>query len=539
MAGITLSKLRHELRTLLNHVVGYADILQEETAAQRDGELHASFGGLRDSALRLREPISRLLADSGPEAPGSADPEDLKRDIFEILYDIIAMIQAIKRQCVSKERKTFLPDIQKILDATNGMAEIFEGFLENSPFGDASAREEGSADEHDEEAARLTGEILVVDDDAVNRELMVRHLERQGHKVCQASNGARALDILRKAPVDIVLLDVMMPEMNGYQLLERIKSSPFLRDIHVIVISALEESGSVARCLRLGAEDYLPREFDPVVLKARIEACLERKRLRAREELSLRAVAQTQRRLAAELRRAADYVRSLLPRRVWWKDLRTDWVFLPSLDLGGDAFGYSRLQNGDIMLYLLDVSGHGVEAALLSVSLLNQIQTLSPSRLELWDPAQMLSSFNHFYRSEEHDSLYFSAWFGVWSPETRTLRYSSAGSPPAALITAQGEVRLLRAENPAVGVDDEAVYVDAEVVVPPRSRLYLFSDGIFEARKPDKRILGLPGFLEIVKNAAREDPAGNLARIVDAVRGVCGRTQFDDDVSLVGFYFDV
>jgi PleD family two-component response regulator len=117
--------------------------------------------------------------------------------------------------------------------------------------------------------------------------------------------------------------------MNGYQFLEHIKSHPELQEIHVIVVSALEESGSIARCLRLGAQDYLPREFDPVVLRARIESCLERKRLRARESLSLQALAETQRRLAAELRRAAEYVRSLLPRRVWWQELRTDGSSFP------------------------------------------------------------------------------------------------------------------------------------------------------------------------------------------------------------------
>jgi phosphoserine phosphatase RsbU/P len=538
MAPITLSKLRHEVRTLLNHIVGYADILLEDISAQRNSEFYALFGELRDLALSLREPFSQLLSGKSQGAEESVDTEALKHSLYGLLYDIIALVQTIKRRCTSKETKPYLRDLQKILESSNGMVDIFEGFLADSPYLEVKDEEREDGVKTDDTAVHLTGNVLVVDDDAINRELLIRHLERQGHTVFQAANGALALEILQKTPVDIVLMDVMMPEMNGYQFLERIKASPSLRDIHVIVISALEESGSVARCLRLGAEDYLPREFDPIVLRARIESCLERKRLRAREELSLRAVAQTQRRLAAELRRAADYVRSLLPQRVWWKALRTDWVFLPSLDLGGDAFGYSRLENGDITLYLLDVSGHGVEAALLSVSLLNQIQTQFHTSPDLWDPAKVLSEFNRFYRSEEHNNLYFSAWFGLWNPETHILRFSSAGSPPAVLISEESDLRELCSDSPAVGVDDEAVYSDAEVKVPAKARLFLFSDGIFEAGRPDKHILGLPSFLEIVKAAARGDTTGNLTRIVEAVRGVCGRTQFDDDVSMVGFYFD-
>ena len=125
--------------------------------------------------------------------------------------------------------------------------------------------------------------VLVVDDIEMNRDMLCSLLEADGHQTSVAENGRLALELLKAKPYDLILLDVMMPEMNGYQVLEHLKSDTSLRDIPVIVLSALDEIGSVVRCIELGAEDYLPKPFDPVLLRARIGACLEKKRLRDQE----------------------------------------------------------------------------------------------------------------------------------------------------------------------------------------------------------------------------------------------------------------
>ena len=125
--------------------------------------------------------------------------------------------------------------------------------------------------------------VLVVDDNEMNRDMLCSLLQSDGHKTSVAENGRLGLELIKAKPYDLVLLDVMMPEMNGYQVLERLKSDPNLRDIPVIVLSALDEIGSVVRCIELGAEDYLPKPFDPVLLRARIGACLEKKHLRDQE----------------------------------------------------------------------------------------------------------------------------------------------------------------------------------------------------------------------------------------------------------------
>ena len=131
------------------------------------------------------------------------------------------------------------------------------------------------------------GHILVVDDHKTNRLKLSLGLKQQGHTVALAENGQQALDMLRAESFDVVLLDIIMPELDGYQVLEQMKSDSKLRDIPVIMVSAVEEIESVVRCIEMGAEDYLPKSFDPVLLKARLGACLEKKKLRDLERAYL------------------------------------------------------------------------------------------------------------------------------------------------------------------------------------------------------------------------------------------------------------
>jgi class 3 adenylate cyclase len=145
--------------------------------------------------------------------------------------------------------------------------------------------------------AAETGNLLVVDDNAANREMLSRRLAREGHHVQFAANGWDALSLLRQGPIDLVLLDVLMPEMSGYDVLQALTADPALRAIPVVMISALDEMDSVVRCIELGAQDYLPKPFDPVLLRARIGACLEKKRLRDREAMHLQELGEWNQRL--------------------------------------------------------------------------------------------------------------------------------------------------------------------------------------------------------------------------------------------------
>jgi adenylate cyclase len=134
------------------------------------------------------------------------------------------------------------------------------------------------------------GRVLIVDDDRINRTLLTRGVEQEGHEVHTAENGRDALDLLREGQYDLVLLDIVMPELDGVSVLDQLKSDPHLQHVPVIMISAVDEVDSVVRCIEMGAEDYLPKPFDPVILRARINAGLMKKRLHDVEQDRVRSV---------------------------------------------------------------------------------------------------------------------------------------------------------------------------------------------------------------------------------------------------------
>ena len=529
LPGMDPRSVRHSIRTSLNHVVGYADILKQESADCGEAELGAGYGAIKDAALDIREAALAYFDASREPQSAPAGKSALERRIYGDLYDIISLIQTVKRKLGPGRSPRFLPDTEKILEATNGIIEIFETVLKGpTVFAEASgypgAGRKAALDAGDtgmEELAppRRCGTILVVDDDESNREIIARHLERQGHAVSRAQDGASALGLLEREAFDILVLDVMMPGMNGYQLLERIKADETLKAVQVIVISALDDAKGIARCIELGAEDYLPREFEPVILRARIEACLERRSALARQAVYLEALRKSVKLVDEGLSEGADYVRGLLPPRIARQGLGTDWVFIPSKALGGDVFGYHPLGGKRMALFLLDVSGHGIGAALYSVTLMNMLRNQVLADTDFADPASVLSRLNESFQMESQNNLYFTAWYGVWDERKRELCWSSAGAPPAVLLLPGGGVERLATDGMAIGFDTQAEYRNDSATLPEGARLYLFSDGIYEVTARDGSMLGLDGFIGILAAMTRGKDSPSLQALADTVRG--------------------
>lgn len=382
-------------------------------------------------------------------------------------------------------------------------------------------------------AAGPRGHILVVDDLEPNRDLLLRRLARQGHTTCSAADGVEALERLAAEPVDLVLLDLMMPRLDGFGVLEAMKASEQWREIPVIMISAATDIELIVKAIAAGAADYLHKPFNPVLLRARVGACLEKKALRDREHAAFRALAESQAELAAELAEAANYVRSVLPAPMKGA-IRSDWTFVSSTRLGGDGFGTVFLQPDKLVVYLFDVSGHGVGAALLAASLMNTLNGGNLGGTDLLDPAAVLKTLNDDYPMERHNQMYFTAWYGVYTPSTRELRYASAGHPAALLF--DGEARHeLRTPGMVIGFDVDAGYREARCTVPPGAVLHVFSDGAFEVRRPD----GTEMDEEQLEALLRATPPGpGATRLVyDRVRAERGEG-LDDDFSLLTLCFD-
>ena len=386
-----------------------------------------------------------------------------------------------------------------------------------------------------EHAAVVPGRILVASRTEESREMLARELAGHGHRVTSVANGVEALARLRAEPFDLALLDMLMPVLDGYSTLVAIKSDPDIRHIPVVMISALDDIEAVVRCIERGAEDYLPKAFNATLLHARIGAGLEKKRMRDQQAVYVRTIEETQRRLAQELSDAENYVRSMLPPAGVSRGIPVDWRLIPCTELGGDAFGYHWIDDDHFAIYLLDVCGHGVSAALLSVAAINVLRNGTLPAVDFRDPGAMLSALNNAFLMEKQNDMYFTIWYGVWQPSSRTLRYSSAGHPPALLLSSHepgNTVEPLGRRALILGGMEGTSYSTQERVVPEPARLYVVSDGTFEIERTDGTMWDESSFRAFI--GARSASTGSeLDALYAHVRSLHGRPSLDDDFSIV------
>ena len=286
----TLSHLRHELHTPLNHIIGYSELLLESAVEGNVAALEPGLRELHEHARQLMALVDEMLGRTRKES-SDVDLRRLDSQASAPIGSIIAAADALKLHAQQLGADGVDQDLERIAGAARTLRTmIAAGISALHPVAllDSDTARSGVVPVPVVE----TGSILLVDDNAENLEMLSRRLTRAGHRVRAAADGAEALTLLREQPIDLVLLDVLMPGMSGYQVLQRITADETLREIPVLMISALDEMDSVVRCIELGATDYLPKPFDPVLLRARIGACLEKKRLRDREAVHMRELAE-------------------------------------------------------------------------------------------------------------------------------------------------------------------------------------------------------------------------------------------------------
>jgi len=481
-----VAALRHDLRTPLNQIIGYSELVAEDL----EGEAHA----------RTREDLEKI----GRAARGLAE--------------------LITRE-IQPGRIALVGERTGAAGAGDGAATVEEG---SGRLGQPSLPGEEMA------VAAETAKILIVDDQEENCAVLQRRLEKEGHTCAAVYDGASALERLAGEDFDLVLLDIMMPGIDGREVLRRIKTDEKLRHLPVIMISALDQIESVVACIEQGAEDYLPKPFNPVLLRARIGSSLDRKRLRDAERAAFAALQESQEKLAGELAEAAAYVQSVLPGPVTDGPVRAEWAFVPSSSLGGDAFVYGPVRDGKFGICLLDVTGHGVGAALLSISVLNVIRGESLPGVDFTDPGAVLEGLNAAFPMEKHGEMFFTAWCGMYDPETRIMRFAAGGHPPSILVRTDGTTEVLAAKGPVLGAMDGMKFPALETEIPAGARLFVFSDGAYEIARADGSMMGHGDLRELLARTPRE---GGVAWIMEQLHGINPQPVFDDDVSLVELSF--
>ncbi len=313
-----LARLRHDLRTHAAHIPGYAEMLREQAAESGLESLLPDLGNIETAGRQLLELIREELV---PERlpTDAAGLHDLHAALRTLLNHVLGYTELLLEQTESGPATALAPDLQKVQRAARELLRLSEEWLTPERLREIAAARPAVVSRIEPSAlaltrpvvlpaadALVTGRILVADDDPGHRELICRRLEQQGFAVDAVAGGAAALERLRGERFDLVLLDVLMPDLDGGQVLAALKADPALRDLPVIVLSALDELDSVVRCILAGAEDYLAKPVNTVLLRARIGACLEKSRLRRREAAYLAA-------LEAERQKSESLLLNILP----------------------------------------------------------------------------------------------------------------------------------------------------------------------------------------------------------------------------------
>jgi phosphoserine phosphatase RsbU/P len=382
-------------------------------------------------------------------------------------------------------------------------------------------------------------QILIIDDDPTVRMTLSRSLKNQGYDVSVAVDGKAGLQEAMRLRPALIICDWMMPVMDGLEVCRHVKAESSLANTYFILLTARDQVGDIVQGLETGADDFLSKPPDMNELKARVRAGL--RLYQANHALQVQ-----KQYLEAELAQAAEYVRSLLPHPLEG-EITTNSCFLPSTQLGGDCFDYYWLDSDHLVVYLLDVAGHGVGAALLSVSVLNLLRTQSlrgsSQMLDTTDfrqPNQVLSALNDHFQMTGHQDMYFTIWYGVYNKTERKLAYSSGGHPPAVLVqegTKARSITKLKTSGLPIGMLPDITFETDFCDIAPSSRLFLFSDGAYEITQTDDSLWGLDDLINaLVAPVAKGGNSLDFA-LHEAAATAKYSNKFEDDLSLLEVSF--
>ena len=383
--------------------------------------------------------------------------------------------------------------------------------------------------------------VLIVDDNEINRRVLLGILRRESYGLTTAGDGDEALAAARRERPDLILLDVMMPTRDGYEVCAALKADPRTEHVPVIFLTALSEPADKIKGLDLGAVDYITKPFDAGEVLARVRSQLKIQRLTQDLRRANRGLIAQQALIDADLRAAACIQRSLVPAAPPpLAAVEVAWRFIPCQRVGGDLFNLVALGRHHLAAYVIDVSGHGVPAAMVTVSL-SQFLSLPAGRLfaggtgEPAAPAEVLRRLDGEYPIERFDRFCTVA-YALLDLRDGRLRYAVAGHPPPLVQRADGRLEALEAGGPIIGLGELVPFDEAETRLAPGDRLVLYTDGVVEQVDPDGDQFGVERLRDVLAHARRLPLGASCERVMAALRAFAGGragAPHEDDITLL------
>ena len=376
--------------------------------------------------------------------------------------------------------------------------------------------------------------ILVVDDVETNRELLMRRLQRLGFShLAEAEDGVAALEHIRAHPVDLVLLDVMMPRMNGVEVLEAIRLENRLEQTAVIMISAATEIETVVKCIDLGAEDYLPKPFNPSILRARIGSVLEKKMLRAEVR---RQLTRLEHEMAAARAQQLAMVNTHFPPPGGPVEVHA--VMMPAQEVGGDLYDFFQVTPETLCIAIGDVSGKGMPAALFMARTRSLLRagTLQFHALtgRLPRPSEVAALLNDELCKNNEDCVFITLLVGFLDIPTGRLDYVNAGHLPPLRAGGNAMPDERTQADPPIGVMDHLAFSDRSLQLAEGETLVLVTDGLPEMENDSREMYSSARLVADCMALAGLAAEPFSSALVERVKSHAGdAAQFDDLTALV------
>ncbi len=360
-------------------------------------------------------------------------------------------------------------------------------------------------------------------------------LRAHGYETVEASSGDEALKQTGACKPDLIFLDVVMPGMDGYQTLERLRLAPGYDETPVIFLSAQDSTADKVRGLDMGGADYVTKPFDEAEVIAR-----------ARVQIKLRALTkqllEKQRRIEEDLRAAGEIQRNLLPRHTPLRaDLAISWRFQPSQHIGGDMIGFHDIGQHHLAAYVIDVMGHGVPAALVTVSV---SQSLTPfpgllsrpagpdGTMTSTSPRELLEALDREYPTDRFNR-YFTLSYVLIDSKAGTVRHASAGHPPPLRLGRQGSTCALEASGPIIGLGGLIPFEEETIHLQAGDRILLYTDGLTERRDSSGQEFGSDRLCRLLEETRRLPLDKAVETIFQAAMAHGGEEPPEDDISAI------
>ena len=523
-----IEALKQRLLEPANIILSYANILRQNDTYQSLIDFEEELAKILSSSDQLLEEIEKATGNLNLNEDQIQDYQKKTRHDLRNVINIILGYSEMILEDLEKSHPNF-EDIDNLLEETKKFNNNLEQLVQFNHLKEiqkeSSAENEvlkklismikplNTSENHD----HIKGKILIVDDNKSNCEMIERQLVKEGHKTKICFDGQQALDELKKENYDTVLLDVLMPKKNGYEVLMEMKKNLETKDIPVIMISGFKEEDTIVRCIEAGVDEYLTKPINNILLKAKIKSSLERKKYRDKQKYDLKVASEVQQSLIPKP--------SSFPAGFYATNTAAKGV-------SGDFFDFVKIDNERYTFVLADVSGKGMHAGILMAKTSALFRRLSKSKTSL---KEMVSTINNELCETASRGMFVTAVFGIYYKKENKVEFINTGHEPVLVSNNIESFVDIESKAPPIGMFEMTPdQLKVEVYNPQNKKafLFIFTDGVTEGKLIDGKEMGREGLIDIIK----ANYLNSTQKIIDEVskKLIFKNVTLHDDVTILG-----